>query len=82
VASYRSHPRSSFKRPGHRITGRSVGYSATWRAGWEFVHVEIDGTSRVAYLEILADEKVQPASRSCDERSRGSQITASRSNAL
>jgi transposase InsO family protein len=46
-----------FKRPGHRVTGRQPGYHGTYRAGWEFVHVAIDDTSRVAYLEILADEK-------------------------
>jgi transposase InsO family protein len=46
-----------FKAPGHRVTGRHVGHHATWRAGWEFVHVAIDDTSRLAYLEVLADEK-------------------------
>jgi transposase InsO family protein len=46
-----------FKRPGHRVTGRGDGYTRNYKAGWEFVHVAIDDTSRVAYLEILADEK-------------------------
>jgi transposase InsO family protein len=40
---------------GHRITGdrttRQVGI------GWEFVHVCIDDASRVAYIEVLPDEK-------------------------
>ena len=45
-----------FKRPGHRVTGQRSG-NRTWKAGWEFVHIAIDDTSRVAYLEILADEK-------------------------
>jgi transposase InsO family protein len=45
-----------FKHPGHRVTGRSRGYKGTWRAGWEYVHVAIDDTSRLAYLEILEDE--------------------------
>jgi transposase InsO family protein len=45
-----------FKRPGHRVTGQRTG-NRTWKAGWEFVHVAIDDTSRLAYLEILADEK-------------------------
>lgn len=45
-----------FKRPGHRVTGRAAGYQGTGNAGWEYVHVAIDDTSRLAYLEILADE--------------------------
>lgn len=40
---------------GHRITGdkrkRARG------VGWEFVHVAIDDASRLAYVEVLADEK-------------------------
>jgi transposase InsO family protein len=40
---------------GHRITGdrraRSRGI------GWEFVHVAIDDTSRLAYVEVLEDER-------------------------
>ena len=40
---------------GQRITGdRSGSYG---QAGWEFVHVAIDDTSRVAYVQILADEQ-------------------------
>lgn len=42
-------------RVGHRITGdrraRSRGI------GWEFVHVAIDDTSRLAYVEVLEDER-------------------------
>lgn len=45
-----------FKRPGHRVTGRRGGENRNWKAGWEFVHVAIDDTSRLAYLEILANE--------------------------
>ena len=45
-----------FKRPGHRVTGRRGGVNRNWNAGWEFVHVAIDDTSRLAYLEVLADE--------------------------
>jgi transposase InsO family protein len=44
---------------GHRVTGncqvRSVG------AGGEFVHVAIDYTSRVAYMQVLPDEEVHSA---------------------
>ena len=45
-----------FARPGHRITGTRTG-NRTWLAGWEYVHVAIDDTSRLAYIEILDDEK-------------------------
>ncbi len=44
-----------FQRPGHRVQGRGRGRS--YRAGWEFVHVAVDDYSRVAYVEILADER-------------------------
>ena len=47
-----------FRRPGHRVTGRGApGTSAHTRAGWECVHVAIDDYSRVAYVEVLPDEK-------------------------
>jgi transposase InsO family protein len=46
-----------FNHPGHRVTGRNPGYKRNYKAGWEFVHVAIDDTSRLAYLEVLADEK-------------------------
>jgi len=40
---------------GHRIHGdRSKRIQG---AGWEFVHVAIDDASRLAYVEVLADEK-------------------------
>ena len=42
-------------RIGHRITGdRSGPYG---QAGWEYVHVAIDDTSRVAYAQVLPDEQ-------------------------
>jgi transposase InsO family protein len=45
-----------FDRVGHRITGdRQKGESRG--AGWEFVHVAIDDASRVAFSQILPDEK-------------------------
>lgn len=44
-----------FWRPGHRVTGNRRG--ASRGAGWEFVHVAIDDHSRLAYAEILADER-------------------------
>ncbi len=44
-------------RIGHRITGdRRQVYG---KAGWEFVHVAIDDTSRVAYAQVLPDEQAE-----------------------
>ncbi|HEY2940097.1 MAG TPA: IS481 family transposase [Gaiellaceae bacterium] len=46
-------------RPGHRVNGdrrtRSRGI------GWEYVHVAIDDATRLAYVEVLADEKAATA---------------------
>ncbi len=46
-------------RPGHRVNGdrrtRSRGI------GWEYVHVAIDDATRLAYVEVLADEKAVTA---------------------
>ena len=46
-----------FWRPGHRVTGSRLRQSNG--AGWEFVHIAIDDFSRIAYAEILSDEKGQ-----------------------
>ena len=46
-----------FSRIGHRITGDRTGQSNTRGIGWEYVHLAIDDHSRVAYSEILPDEK-------------------------
>jgi transposase InsO family protein len=46
-----------FDRPGLPAHRRQGGYRATYRAGWEYVHVAVDDTSRLAYVEILEDEK-------------------------
>lgn len=46
-----------FWRPGLPAHRRQGGYQASGGAGWEFVHVAIDDTSRMAYVEILDDEK-------------------------
>jgi transposase InsO family protein len=46
-------------RPGHRVNGdrrtRSRGI------GWEYVHVCVDDATRIAYVEVLADEKATTA---------------------
>ncbi len=47
-------------RPGHRVSGRISGaghYRRSYQRGWEFVHVAVDDYSRLAYAEVLADEK-------------------------
>lgn len=48
-----------FWRPGHRVTGNPRQDSEG--AGWEFVHVCIDDYSRVAYAEVLPDERKESA---------------------
>ena len=42
-------------RVGHRIHGDRS--KRIYGAGWEFVHVAVDDHSRLAYAEVLADEK-------------------------
>jgi transposase InsO family protein len=49
-----------FQRPGHRATGSRIG-SRNAHAGWDFVHVAIDDATRLAYAEILPDEKQESA---------------------
>lgn len=44
-----------FNTPGHRVTGR--GYGRNHRIGWEYCHVAIDDTSRLAYVEVLENEQ-------------------------
>jgi transposase InsO family protein len=51
--------------PGHRVTGnrrqrapkRQDGARRVGSAGWEFVHVCVDDATRLAYVEVLGDEK-------------------------
>src|SRR4051794_21134329 len=54
--------------PGHAVTGNRRQHAPRTRvgqrdgrllgtAGWEFVHVAIDDYSRLAYAEVLVDEK-------------------------
>ena len=52
-----------FNVPGHRVTGRGPGTYGNYsrivakRVGWEAVHVCVDDATRLAYVEILDDEK-------------------------
>ena len=51
-------------RPGHRITGSRAasGYHRRrYNLGWEFVHVSVDDATRLAYAEVLGDEKATTA---------------------
>jgi transposase InsO family protein len=57
--------------PGHRITGNRSVHARRTRignkgrllgtAGWEFVHIAIDDATRLAYAEVLRDEKATTA---------------------
>jgi transposase InsO family protein len=42
---------------GHRITGRRSGMHRSRGAGWDYVHVCVDDCTRLAYVEVLADER-------------------------
>lgn len=42
---------------GHRITGQRKHHNRNRGIGWDFVHVAIDDASRLAYVEILPDER-------------------------
>jgi transposase InsO family protein len=52
-------------RPGHRVTGdrrdRLTDNDGYGVAGWEFVHVCVDDATRLAYAEVLPDEKATTA---------------------
>jgi transposase InsO family protein len=51
-------------RPGHRVTGRRSqwGQRRAYQGGWEFVHVCVDDATRLAYVEVLSDERATTAS--------------------
>jgi transposase InsO family protein len=46
---------------GHRITGNRGPGQRARGVGWEFVHVCVDDATRLAYVEVLADEKATTA---------------------
>jgi transposase InsO family protein len=48
-----------FEQTGHRITGERAHQSRG--AGWEFVHVCLDDASRIAFAQVLPDERKQSA---------------------
>jgi transposase InsO family protein len=49
-----------FSRPGHRMLGRGRGRFETG-AGYEYLHVCVDDYSRLAYAELLPDERARSA---------------------
>jgi transposase InsO family protein len=54
------------KGAGHRVTGSKRGQAnrgpdGKRTAGWEFVHVCVDDATRLAYVEVLSDEKATTA---------------------
>ena len=54
-------PVRRFDRVGHRITGDRSGQSRRCGVVWEFVHVCIDDASRIAFSQILPDERKESA---------------------
>ena len=47
---------------GHRITGRQTGVvSRHLGIGWEYVHVCIDDASRIAFMQVMADQRKESA---------------------
>ncbi|MGH6945102.1 MAG: IS481 family transposase [Geminicoccaceae bacterium] len=50
-----------FERVGHRMTGDRVGQSNRRGVGWEFVHVCLDDASRVAFAQVMPDERKESA---------------------
>jgi transposase InsO family protein len=44
--------------PGHRVRGTRKG-TRSRGTGWEFVHVCVDDATRLAYVEVLGDEKAK-----------------------
>jgi transposase InsO family protein len=47
-----------FNRPGHRASGRGPG-TYNYKPGWEAVHVCVDDTTRLAYVEVLPNETAE-----------------------
>jgi transposase InsO family protein len=48
-------------RPGHRVTGDRSDRRNQGKKGWEYVHVAVDDYSRLAYAEVLNDERATTA---------------------
>jgi transposase InsO family protein len=48
-----------FYQPGHRVTGNRSDMRNKGHKGWEFLHVAIDDATRLAYAELLPNERVE-----------------------
>jgi transposase InsO family protein len=48
-------------RPGHRVTGDRSDRRRQGKKGWEYVHIAVDDYSRLAYAEVLNDERAATA---------------------
>jgi transposase InsO family protein len=48
-------------RAGHRVTGDRGDRRNAGKKGWEYVHITVDDYSRLAYAEVLPDEKAKTA---------------------
>ena len=46
-----------FYQPGHRVTGDRSVSGIRGNNGWEFLHIAIDDRTRLAYAELLSNEK-------------------------
>lgn len=46
-----------FYMAGHRVTGNRAVAGIRGKTGWEFLHIAIDDRTRLAYAELLPDEK-------------------------
>jgi transposase InsO family protein len=47
---------------GHRITGRQTGVvNRHLGIGWEYVHVCVDDASRIAFVQVMADQRNESA---------------------
>jgi transposase InsO family protein len=53
--------RIGWRGAGHRATGNRGRGQRSRGAGWQFVHVAVDDHSRLAYAEVLCDEKATTA---------------------
>ncbi len=71
--------RGRIGRVGHRITGDRR--NRVRGIGWEYVHVAVDDASRLAYVEVLRDERAPAWRSSCGGRWRGFAAAAFRSSA-
>ena len=65
AAAHRRQEARPDRQAGHRVTGHRPASDHAHRRGatllgWEFVHVCVDDATRLAYVEVLADEKPAP----------------------